>query len=125
MILNKAKSRYEKRDELVNEYMCYILDSLNDVYGEIPDQFVVSLDLLANMFTIMDKAYKEIEEEGLTKENRYFGRQSSTALSTYLNTQNYASRLIASFGLTPMSKSHIKKNKDEVNVQSFLEQLTA
>ena len=125
MKLNKAKSRYTERDNKVKEYMNFILESLDETYNDIPDQFIVSLDLLANMFTIMNKAYEAIEDEGLTKESKYFGKQSSTALSTYLNTQNYVGRLISSFGLTPMSKSHIRKNKEEVNVQDFLEKLTA
>jgi phage terminase small subunit len=125
MKLNKAKTRYIERDDKVKEYMNFILESLNETYNEIPDQFVVSLDLLANMFTIMNKAYEAIEQEGLTKESKYFGKQSSTALSTYLNTQNYVGRLISSFGLTPLSKSHIKKNKEEVNVQELLDRLTA
>jgi phage terminase small subunit len=125
MKLNKAKTRYTDRDDKVKEYMNFILESLNETYNDIPDQFIVSLDLLANMFTIMNKAYEAIEEEGLTKESKYFGKQSSTALSTYLNTQNYVGRLISSFGLTPLSKSHIRKNKEEVNVQDFLDRLTA
>lgn len=125
MKLVKAKQRYIDKDDKVQEYMLFILKSLEETYSEIPDQFIVSLDLLANMFSIMEKAYEAIETEGLTKDNKYFGKQSSTALSTYLNTQNYASRLIASFGLTPMSKSHIKKSQEEVNVQDFLDKLTA
>lgn len=125
MKLNNAKTRYTDRDYKVKEYMNFILESLNETYNDIPDQFIVSLDLLANMFTIMNKAYEAIEQEGLTKESKYFGKQSSTALSTYLNTQNYVGRLISSFGLTPLSKSHIRKNKEEVNVQELLDKLTA
>jgi len=125
MKLNNAKTRYTDRDDKVKEYMNFILESLNETYNDIPDQFIVSLDLLANMFTIMNKAYEAIEQEGLTKESKYFGKQSSTALSTYLNTQNYVGRLISSFGLTPLSKSHIRKNKEEVNVQELLDKLTA
>jgi len=125
MKLTKAKQRYTEKTEKVQEYMGFILKSIEDTYKEIPDQFIVTLDLLANMFSIMEKAYNAIEEEGLTKDNKYFGKQSSTALSTYLNTQNYAGRLIASFGLTPLSKSHIKQNTEAVDISEFIDKLTA
>ena len=125
MKLSKAKERYTDKSEKVQEYMKFVLTELVETYAEVPDQFIISLDLLANMFSIMEKAYEAIEEEGLTKESKYFGKQSSTALQTYLNTQNYAGRLISSFGLTPLSKSHIKKNNEPMSVDKYLEQLTA
>lgn len=121
----KAKQRYTGKSERVQEYMEYVLQSLNNNYNEIPDQFVISLDMLANMLTIMNDAYDLIQVEGLTKDDKYRGKQSSTALQTYLNAQNYAARIISSFGLTPASKAKIKKDKEEVNVQEFLEHLTA
>ena len=122
---SKVVKRYENKSDLVKEYMLYTINQLCEQYGEVPDQFVISLDLLGNMLTIMTDAYDLISTQGLTKEDRYRGTQSSTALQTYLNAQNYAARIIASFGLTPLSKSKIKTNKEQQSVQEMLAALTA
>lgn len=122
---SKAIKRYESKSDLVQEYMLYTINQLCEQYGEVPDQFVMSLDMLGNMLTVMTDAYELISAQGLTKEDRYRGTQSSTALQTYLNAQNYAARIISSFGLTPLSKSKIKQNKEQANIQDLLASITA
>jgi phage terminase small subunit len=123
MNIKKANERYKDKTEKVKEYMSFIINQLQETYNEVPDRFIISLDMLANMVDIMDKAYSHIEQEGLTKDNKYFGKQQSSALTTYLNAQNYVAKLIAGFGLTPLSASKIKKGKEEVNAEDFLNNL--
>lgn len=125
MTKSKFITRYKDKDEKVKEYMNFIANSLIEKYSEIPDKFVISLDMLANMIGIMNKAYDQIETEGLCKDNKYFGKQQSAALNTYLNAQNYVAKLIAGFGLTELSASKIKATKQEINPEDFLNSLTA
>ena len=125
MTKSKFLKRYEKNKPEVKEYMGYIADALIEKYGDITDTFIISLDLLAHNLEIMKKATEDMDEKGITDDDRYHGKKKSAPLQTFFQAQGYVNNILNSFGMHPMSASKIKKNKEEVNVDAFLDALTA
>lgn len=126
--MNKTNflKRYNDKDKKVQEYMTFICNSLVDKYKEIPEAFIISLDLLANNLEIMVKSVGDMNTDGgLTDDDRYHGKKKSAALQTYFQAQSYVASILASFGMNPMAKSKIKQSQQEVNAEEFLEKLTA
>lgn len=118
--------RYTDKDKKVQEYMAFISNSLEEKYTDIPEGFIISLDLLANNLEIMVKSAEEMsKKDGLTDDDRYHGKKKSAALQTYFQAQGYVANILSSFGMNPMSRSKMKQNQEEVNVEDFLEKLTA
>lgn len=113
-------------DEKVQEYMKFISNSLQEKYEDIPEGFIISLDLLANNLEIMVKSANEMnKEDGLTDDDRYHGKKKSAPLQTYFQAQGYVANILSNFGMNPMSRSKMKQSQNEVNVEEFLESLTA
>ncbi len=118
--------RYEKYAEDVQEYMKILSDSLVKKYQEIPDVYVLSLDVLAGNLTIMTKAMKSIAYEGgdIVGKDNYRGEKKSTQLSAFLAAQQNVIKILNTFGWTPMGKSKIKTNTDSNDVAKLIENLT-
>ena len=125
MTKSKFLKRYLNNKPEVQEYMSYIADALIEKYGDINDSFIISLDLLAHNLEIMKKAAEDMDEKGITDDDRYHGKKKSAPLQTFFQAQGYVNSILNSFGMHPMSASKIKKNKEEVNVDAFLDALTA
>ena len=118
--------RYKDKSEKVQEYMSFIANALIEKHAEIPETFIISLDLLANNLEIMVKSSDEMSKEnGMVDDDKYHGKKKSAPLQTYFQAQGYVNNILSSFGLTPMAKSKIKQNQNEVNVEDFLQNLTA
>lgn len=117
--------RYNKHEEDVKEYMKIISEALIQKHQEVPDVFVVSLDVLAGNLAIMSKAMKSIAYEGgeIVGKDNYRGEKKSTELSAFLATQNNVIKILNTFGLTPLGSVKIKSTNDETNVKKYLEQL--
>ena len=118
--------RYEKYSEDVQEYMRIISNSLLNKYQEIPDVFVLSLDVLAGNLTIMTKAMKSIAYEGgdIVGKDNYRGEKKSTQLSAFLAAQQNVLKILNTFGFTPLGKSKIRENTDAADAIKLLESLT-
>ena len=118
--------RYEKYDDDVKEYMKIISDALIKKHQEIPDVFVLSLDVLAGNLTIMTKAMKSIAYEGgdIVGKDNYRGEKKSTQLSAFLAAQQNVLKILNTFGFTPLGRSKIKENTDVADVQKLIENLT-
>ena len=125
MTQEKFLERYKKYDSDVQEYMSYIAAALNEKYQDIPDIFIMSLDVLAGNLTIMNKAMKSIAYEGgdIVGKDNYRGEKKSTQLSAFLAAQNNVIKIANIYGFTPMGKSKIRENTDAADVQKYLENL--
>lgn len=118
--------RYKDYNEQVQEYMSIFADALVEKYQEIPDVFVVTLDIIAGNLTIMTSAMKDLvsgEAEIVGKDN-YRGEKKSTQLSAFLASQTNVAKLVEKFGWTPFGKSKIRENSDAADVAKYLESLT-
>lgn len=106
--------------------MSFIANALIEKYAEIPETFIISLDLLATNLDIMVKSSEEMSKDnGMVDDDKYHGKKKSAPLQTYFQAQGYVNNILSSFGLTPMAKSKIKQNQSEVSVEDFLQNLTA
>lgn len=119
--------RYEKYNEHVQEYMKIFADALMRQFQEIPDVFIVTLDIIAGNLVIMDEAMRDISsgEVGIVGKDNYRGDKKSTQLSAFLASQNNVSRLIDKFGWTPIGSAKLKNVKDEMNIKKYLEDLVS
>lgn len=118
--------RYKDYDSTVQEYLKMVSDALVEKFGEIPEVYVVSLDILAGNLLIMSKAITNIatDADGIVGKDNYRGEKKSTSLSAFLAAQTNVLKILNSFGWTPSGAAKIKDNK-EVNIEEFLEKLTA
>lgn len=121
---NKILERYKDNRAEIQEYMRFFVKALEEKYGQVPEAFVVSLDMLAFNLDVLFKSMDEMKEKGFSEEDKYRGQKKSAATQSFFNAQNYIHKLIASFGFTPAAKSKIRENQDAVDVQKYLEELT-
>lgn len=116
--------RYKDKSEKIQEYMSMLTNALEEKYTTIPESFVVSLDLLVFNLEVLFDSMKEMKEKGMTETDKYRGEKKSTGLQSFFNAQNYITKILAQFGFNPMSASKIKQNKEELNLQKYIESMT-
>lgn len=116
--------RYKDKRPEIQEYMTMLVESLKSKYGEVPDEFIISLDLLVMNLDVLFDSVKEIQEKGMTDTDKYRGEKKSAAAQAFWNSQNYITKILSQFGWSPAAKSKIRENTDKADVQKFLEELT-
>ena len=120
----KILARYKDKRHEIQEYMEMLISALNEKYGEVPEAFIVSLDILSMNLEVLFQSVDEMKEKGMSEVDKYRGEKKSAAMQSFFNSQNYIHKLLASFGFTPAAKSKIRENTDKADVQKFLEDLT-
>ena len=120
----KILARYKDKRHEIQEYMEMLISALNEKYGEVPEAFIVSLDILSMNLEVLFQSVDEMKEKGMTEVDKYRGDKKSASMQAFFNSQNYIHKLLASFGFTPAAKSKIRENTDKADVQKFLEDLT-
>ncbi len=115
--------RYKDYRQEIKEYMDSLLSTIEENYGEIPQQFVISMDLLVFNLDILFDSVNDIRDKGLNKEDRYRGDKKNASVSAFFNAQNHINKILGSFGFNPLSSSKIKNNSDKVDVQKLIEDL--
>lgn len=116
--------RYTDYRTEIMEYMDMLSNELISKYNEIPEAFVISLDLLVFNLDVLFKSVDEIKEKGMHDNDRYRGEKKNAAIQSFFNSQNYINKIIAGFGFTPASKSKIRADADKQDIQKYLEELT-
>lgn len=119
--------RYESYDVKVQEYMTIFADELLSKYNEVPDVFIITLDIIAGNLVIMVSAMNDIVtgKVGIVGQDEYRGEKKSTQLSAFLASQNNVAKLVDKFGFTPLAKSRIRENLDGQDVKKYLEDLVS
>ena len=117
-------TRYSDKRTEIKEYMCLLINTLTEKYGEVPDGFIVSLDLLVFNLEVLFRSIDDMKENGVKKIDKYHGEQKSSSMQAFFNSQNYIHKILSNFGMQPMSKSKIKDNQDALDVKKYLEDLT-
>lgn len=121
---DKILERYNSYRNEIQEYMKMLVASLEKKYNEIPESFVVSLDMLVFNLDILFRSMDEMKEKGMSDTDKYRGEKKSAAMQSFFNAQNYIHKILANFGMQPMAKSKIKDNADKLDAQKYLENLT-
>lgn len=122
--MEEILNRYITYRTEIQEYMKFLVNSLIEKYGEVSDSFIVSLDLLAMNLEVLFKSKDEMNEKGMTETDKYRGEKKSGAMQAFFNAQNYIHKILANFGMSPMSSSKIKTNKDSNEIQNLIKNLT-
>lgn len=115
-----AKKIYKKYDKQVIEYMTNLISKLESQYGQINEEWRVSLDLIAFNYDIIRKCQLDIEKNGLEKHDDRGRLSKNPALMVCNQAQGNLFKLLNSFGLNLLSKSKIK---DDSNDDDGLENL--
>lgn len=117
--------RYTKYEEQVQEYMNSFANAIEDKYKEIPDVFLVTLDIIAGNLQIMVKSMNAITsgDADIVGKDEYRGEKKSTELSAFLASQNNVSKLVDKFGFTPLGLAKLKDVKNQNEVKQVLENL--
>lgn len=107
-----AKKIYKKYDKQVIEYMTNLLNKLEHQYGEVNEEWRVSLDLIAFNYDIIRKCQIDIEKNGLEKTDDRGRLSKNPSLMVCNQAQGNLFKLLNSFGLNLLSKSKIKDESD-------------
>lgn len=103
-----AKILYKDYNTRVQEYMNNVIKCLEEDYGKIPESWRISLDLIADNYSLYLQAMDDIKKNGLLrvdKAGRTFKNQCYTIMnSAQLNLRD----LLKSFSLTPVSRAKMK-----------------
>lgn len=120
---NEVLKRYTKYEEVIQEYMNQIVDSLIEKYGEVYPHYLISLDTLAMNVDIMLQAKKDFDQNGFHHKDFNGIQRKSGSVQAFNTAQNAALKIMTQFGLNPMSASRIKDNKTARETQNYLEDL--
>lgn len=120
----QAKDIYNKYDKRVQEYMQNVIDCLKQDYGKIPTSWRVSLDLIADNYSIYLHALDIINKEELFKQDNYGRTFKHPAFGIMNQAQSQLKDLLKSFALTPLSKSKMKHLEEEdIDAEKYLNDL--
>ena len=100
-------------NEEVVDYMEKLCKKLDKQYGEIKEEWRVSLDMIAFNYNLIVECQKDILRNGIDKEDSRGRLARNPAISTMNISQNALIKLLNSFGLNLMSKSKLGKVDDE------------
>lgn len=103
-----AKVLYKNYNKQVQEYMNNVIKCLEEDYGTIPNSWRISLDLIADNYSLYLKAKEDIDKHGLLRVDG-LGRTTKNQCYTIMNSaQTQLKDLLKTFSLTPMSRAKMK-----------------
>ena len=110
---------YIKNDE-VKKYVTKVVKALIEkgLYEET-DKMII--DSLAANYQILLDAYKQLEENGITAEDRYGHTVPSPFLEVKKNAENQINKIIQNLGLSAKSRKALKTdNEDALDFDELL-----
>jgi len=90
-----------------------MIKDLSDELGNIPDSYVVQLDLMADAFNLYTQATDEIRKNGIMIPGRSGEMVKNPIISLLNSSQLFISKLLGSFALTRTSKARLGKALSE------------
>lgn len=111
-----AKQLYGKQyDKNVVTYMSHIIKAIENQYGKVNDEYIISLDLIAFNYDIIRKCQIDINKNGLEKTDSRGRLTKNPNILICNQAQANLFKLLNSFGLNLMSKSKIKLEDTETD----------
>lgn len=103
-----AKILYKDYNTRVQEYMNNVIKCLEEDYGKIPESWRISLDLIADNYSLYLQAMDDIKKNGLLRVDNA-GRTFKNQCYTIMNSAQLNLRdLLKSFSLTPVSRAKMR-----------------
>lgn len=110
--------RYNKYDKRVQEAIKFLTKDL-----ELHENYILSLDLLADNLELYYQARDDIQTSGFRVENDKGMIVKNPALQSYNNCQQTIIKLLSSFPTNPLTKAKIKKlNEADITEESPLDE---
>lgn len=109
----QVRRLYSDYDERVIDYMEKLYKKLDKQYGEVRDEWKVSLDMIAFNYNLILKCQEDIMLNGIDKEDSRGRLARNPAIPVMAQAQNALVKLLNSFGLNLMSKAKMGKVDDE------------
>lgn len=101
-------ARYKDYDARVYEYMSILINNLTKEYGRVDEQWLISLDLIAQNYAAYLVGWDDLQKYGMYITDEKGRIQRNPALTIMNNSQAYLQKLLHSFALNPMSRSKMK-----------------
>lgn len=113
---------YRKYRKEVRIYMKKIEKQLAAEYGQVAEEWDITLEQLADSYQLYLNIKEQIEKDGLIKKSIRIGKKGEPMeveekhplFPALFNTQTNINRIVNQFGLTLFAKSRIK-TKPEIN----------
>ena len=105
--------RYDAYDQRAKEQVLNAVNYLLDTYGEVSDDWIGSLDMLAINYHLVYTSLDDIMSNGLTYMDRNGAPQRNPALKVMVDSQVALSRLTKELGVSPLSRARLQKNETE------------
>ena len=109
------KNRYNSYQKEVQDYISNVIDCLRQDYGNIPDSWAISLDIICDQYSIYLDALKDIKKRGPVVPGRSYEKTGecvkNPAFSILDRCTQTITNLLKSFSLTPMSRAKMKSLK--------------
>ncbi len=115
-----AKKIYKQYDKQVIDYMVNLIKRLESQYGQVNEEWRVSLDLIAFNYDIIRKCQLDILKNGLEKTDARGRMSKNPALMICNQAQDHLFKLLNAFGLNLISKAKIKEDTDQNDLEELL-----
>ena len=117
-----AKKKYKNYSERTKEWMQQLFDALEEGGKQIPQAFMVSLDLLADAVEVYEAGMQSIRDNGVMVANDRGYKVKNPAITIVNNEQNYIVKMLTQYGLTKLAKARLAKIDDEDGEASPLDE---
>lgn len=120
-VVTQSKKLYTEYSEEIQNYMWSIHKFLQQKYGNINEEWICSLKMLADNLNVYNMCKEQIRKDGLMITDRFGVMVKHPCLKIMNDIQIQIVKLLQQYGLTPyaLSKLKIDDNEDD----SFLDDL--
>lgn len=107
------RAKYSDYSEKTQQFMLATEKYLKAKYGKIEPHWEAQLEMLATNFELFMLAKDEIKKSGLLVTNRFGASEKNPMLRVIVDANIQCFKILAEFGLNPMSKGKIKTVEEE------------
>ena len=112
-VQTQSKKLYTEYSEEIQNYMYVIHKFLNKKFGNINDEWIPSLFMLADNLHIFNMCKEQIKKDGLMITDRFGVLVKHPLIKVQNDAQIQIVKLLQQFGLTPYAMGKLKQVEDE------------
>ena len=111
-VQTQSKKLYTEYSEEIQNYMYVIHKFLNKKFGNINDEWIPSLSMLADNLHIFNLCKKQIRKDGLLITDRFNVLTKHPLIKVQNDAQIQIVKLLNEFGLSPKSVGKLKAEEE-------------
>ena len=108
MTSKQILKRYKTYSQQVQDWMNNLIEELYNEIGDIPNSYIMQLDMLADACDILVKSKKEIDDNGLVVEDSRHGKVKNSACAIWNSANLTINKLLNQLIMTRSAKSKLK-----------------